>query len=157
MPKKLAALGLSLVLVVVAVVVNPPSASATLSGNGNRCERQFNDTVQRFDEAFLAKELDKFVSFYGNDATIVSTAGRIFDTKEEIRANFAGLFALDFIATFSTIRQVVRGCTAGTVVSDFVLEIPSANVRVHFVNTITFTRQHGRWRVLLDQSTPLPA
>jgi ketosteroid isomerase-like protein len=133
-----------------------PDSTDTASGGAARgCARQFDETVTRFDDAFLGKRLDEFVSHYHRDATTISTAGDVTTTNAQIRDNFAGLFTLDFTAVFPTIKKNVEGCTTAVIVSDFTLDVPSLNFHAHFINSLTWTRVHGQWKVLNDQNTPV--
>lgn len=151
---------LTLVALAMAALLAGPgfagSASASSGPNGVvPCESEFEATVLAFDEAFFAHDLEGFASFYHDNATAINNRGQVIPTKAAIKAGFAGLFSLDFIATFTTIKQVVEGCATGVVVSDFVLEIPALNARFHFVNSLTWIRDRGRWQVLVDQNTPV--
>jgi ketosteroid isomerase-like protein len=156
--------GVALVAFVAAGVLAVPAASTAnpepSNGGGNghvsQCERQLNETVAKFDEAFLGRQLDKFVGYYHKDATTIGQTGNI-GTGATIRNNFAGLFATDFVANFHIVRQVVHNCQTAEVISDFVLDIPSANYHDHFVNGLTWVMDHGRWKVMLDQNSRFPA
>ena len=151
----LAGLALAGLMAVPAAAASPTTGDGVDNASNRVCERQFNQTVRRFDDAFLGKRLDEFVSNYHKDATTISTSGDVTTSKEEIRQNFAGLFELDFVANFHPIRQAVEDCKTAVIVSDFVLDIPSLDVHLHFVNSLTWTREHGRWQVLIDQNTPI--
>lgn len=142
-------------LVAVPAAASPDAADTAGTGTATGCARQFDDAVKRFDDAFLGKRLDEFVAHYHKNATTIGTSGRVTTTKDQIRQNFAGLFELDFTATFPTIKKNVEGCRTGVIVSDFTLDIPSLNFHAHFVNSLTWTREHGRWQVLNDQNTPV--
>ncbi|MFL6143661.1 MAG: YybH family protein [Labedaea sp.] len=143
-------------LMAVPAAAASPTTNDGVDGAANRvCARQFDQTVKRFDDAFLAKRLDEFMANYHKDATTVSTSGDVTTSKAEIRDNFAGLFELDFVANFHPIRQAVEDCKTAVIVSDFVLDIPSLNFHAHFVNSLSWTREHGRWQVLIDQNTPI--
>lgn len=145
--------------VALAGLVAVPAAAST-DGNesaetAHGCARQFDDAVRRFDDAFLGKRLDEFVAHYHKNATTISTSGRVTTTKAEIRDNFAGLFELEFSAVFPTIKKNVEGCKTAVIVSDFTLDIPEFEVHAHFINSLTWTRENGRWQVLNDQNTPV--
>lgn len=145
--------------IALAGLVAVPAAASTDSNESaetaHGCARQFDDAVRRFDDAFLGKRLDEFVAHYHKDATTVGQSGQVTTTKDEIRANFEGLFGFEFSAVFPTIKKNVEGCKTAVIVSDFTLDIPALEYHSHFVNSLTWTRDNGRWKVLNDQNSPV--
>jgi ketosteroid isomerase-like protein len=145
--------------VALAGLVAVPATASTDSNESaetaSGCARQFDDAVRSFDDAFLAKRLDAFVAYYHQHATTIGASGSVTTTKDEIRANFAGLFDYEFTATFPTISKRVEGCKTAVIVSDFNLAIPELEYTSHFINSLTWIREHGRWQVLNDQNTPV--
>lgn len=147
------AIALAVATVLGALVV---PAAATAHGKNRGCERQFDAAVIRFDEVFLARNLPATMSFYHKDTTQIGANGAVRATKAAVEANFAGLFGFEFVATFPEVKRVVNGCETAVLIVDFRLEIPSVGFRDHFLNTLTFVREHGRWQILADVSTRLP-
>ncbi len=137
-----------------AVLVVPTSANA--HGGARGCERQFDATVQKFDEVFLARDLAATMSYYHADATQIGATGAVRATKTAIENNFKGLFGFEFTATFPEVKKTISGCQTAVLIVDFRLEIPAVGFRDHFLNTLTFVRERGQWRILVDVSTKLP-
>jgi hypothetical protein len=152
-----ALVGLALALGLLTVpAAASPDTEGVAAGSGRGCERAFNETVRRFDDAFLGKRLEEFVSYYHKDSTQIAAGGRLLTRKDDIVASFRGLFATDFVATFTIVKQVVDDCRTAVVVSDFLLEFPSTGARFEFLNSLTWIREHGKWQVLMDQNTLTP-
>ena len=76
--------------------------------------------------------------------------------KAAIQANFTGCSTTTSSATFPEVKKVVDGCRGATLVVDFTLAIPSVGVKQHFHNALTFVRERGQWKIILDVSSPLP-
>ncbi|MBB5871444.1 ketosteroid isomerase-like protein [Allocatelliglobosispora scoriae] len=145
----MAALSLAVLLVV------PGTAGAHGEYTARGCERNFDRAVAHFDAVFLAKDLPAVMSYYHDEAVQIGAAGTYRPNKAAIEANFSRLFTFDFIATFPEVK-VIEGCNTATLVVDFTLTIPSVNVKQHFYNALTFVREHGKWKIVLDVSSPLP-
>ena len=137
-----------------AVLAVPTSANA--HGGTRWCERQFDATVQKFDEVFLARDLAATMSYYHVDATKISANGTLVPTKTDIENLFKGLFRFEFTATFPEVKKTINGCETAVLIVDFRLEIASIGFRDHFLNTLTFVRERGQWKILVDVSTKLP-
>jgi ketosteroid isomerase-like protein len=150
-------------LLLAGLLATPVAANAT--GNGtthdqgrgsNWCEREFDETVRGFDEAFLDRDLDRFMPYYHEDATSVATNGRVRLTKPELEASFRALFSFaDLTAEFPVLKKTIVGCHTAVLVIDFTLNVPSLELRQHFVNTLTWVRADGRWQVLAGVSTTI--
>jgi ketosteroid isomerase-like protein len=136
------------------VLAVPTSANA--HGGTRWCERQFDATVQKFDEVFLARDLAATMSYYHEDATKIAANGNVRPTKADIENLFKGLFAFEFTATFPEVKKTIHGCETAVLITDFRLEIASIGFRDHFLNTLTFVRERGQWKILVDVSTKLP-
>lgn len=131
-------------------------ASANANGGTRWCERQFDATVQKFDEVFLARDLPATMSYYHVDATQIGANGAVRPTKTAIENNFRGLFGFEFTATFPEVKKTINGCQTAVLIVDFRLEIASVGYKDHFLNTLTFVRERGHWKILADVSTKLP-
>ena len=157
--KKYAALLLG-ALVAGTLVTSAAASSATDQsddiGINVVCKRSLEHTQRGFDQAFNDRDAHRLVGFYRDDATLINPFGRVRATKAEIEAAFAGLFASTFTSTVTPVRTIVEGCRTAVVISDFLLEDPSDNSKLHFLASLAYTMDRGRWQVLLDQSTLLP-
>ncbi|GIG02602.1 YybH family protein [Catellatospora citrea] len=146
----MAALGLAVLLAV------PGAAGAGKGDTARGCERSFDAAVADFDAVFLAKDLPKVMSYYHDEAVQIGSNGAYRKDKAAIQANFTGLFTYAFTATFPEVKKVVDGCRGATLVVDFTLAIPSVGFKQHFYNALTFVRERGKWKIILDVSSPLP-
>jgi ketosteroid isomerase-like protein len=150
-------------LLLAGLLATPVAANATGSGTmhdqgrgSNWCERELDETVRDFDEAFLDRDLDRFMPYYHEDATSVATNGRVRLTKSELETSFRNLFAFaDLTAEFPVLKKTIVGCHTAVLVIDFTLTVPSLDLRQHFVNTLTWVRDDGRWQVLAGVSTTI--
>ncbi|MPZ81038.1 MAG: DUF4440 domain-containing protein [Actinophytocola sp.] len=151
-------------LLLVGLLAAPIAANAAGNGSmpnqgraGNWCAQEFDETVRSFDEAFLDRDLDRFMPYYHEDATSVGTNGAVKYTKSELEAGFRNLFSYDDLtAEFPVLKKSVVDCHTAVLVIDFTLTVPSLDLVQHFVNTLTWVRDDGRWQVLAGVSTAIP-
>jgi uncharacterized protein (TIGR02246 family) len=118
------------------------------------CKRSLESTQRGFDQAFNNRDAHGLASFYRDEATLISPRGRVFATRPAIETAFTGLFSTEFTSTVIPVRSVVEGCRTAVNITDFT--IVDANGPRHFLASLTYTMDRGRWQVLLDQSTLLP-
>lgn len=152
-------------LLLAGLLAAPVAANAAGNGStsnqsrtGNWCEREFDETVHDFDETFLARDLDRFMPYYHEDATSVGTNGVVKYTKSELETGFRNLFSYaDLTAEFPVLKKSIVDCRTAVLVIDFTLRVPSLELVQHFVNTLTWVRDDGRWQVLAGISTAIPA
>jgi len=142
----------------------PVAANAAGNGSpdqgkaGSWCEREFDETVHSFDETFLARDLERFMPYYHEDATSVGTNGTVRYTKSALETGFRNLFSYeDLTADFPVLKKTIVDCHTAVLVIDFHLAVPSLELEQHFVNTLTWVRDDGRWQVLAGISTAIPA
>ena len=118
------------------------------------CKRSLEHTQRGFDQAFNDRDAHRLASFYRDEATLISPRGRVFATRPAIETAFTGLFSTEFTSTVIPVRTVIEGCRTAVNITDFT--IVDANGPRHFLASLTYTMDRGRWQVLLDQSTLLP-
>jgi uncharacterized protein (TIGR02246 family) len=118
------------------------------------CKRSLDSTQRGFDQAFNDRDAHRLASFYRDEATLISPRGRVFATRPAIETAFTGLFSTEFTSTVIPVRTVIEGCRTAVNITDFT--IVDANGPRHFLASLTYTMDRGRWQVLLDQSTLLP-
>jgi ketosteroid isomerase-like protein len=138
-----------------AATASPDSGNSAQNPNA-LCSRLLNDSAAGLDRAFGARDLDKLISYYDKDATLINPFGAMRAGKDAIRTAFAGLFSSPFTSTVTNLRTVVKDCRTAEVVQDFLLEDPSDGSKLHFINSISWTFEQLHWKVLVDQSTNLP-
>ncbi|MFL6145393.1 MAG: YybH family protein [Labedaea sp.] len=152
--------GLLAVIVGGLLVGSGAASSASSPAELNRadvlCKRALEQTQRGFDKAFNDRDAHRLASFYHQDSTLINPFGSVRNTPEAIEAAFTGLFSSPFLSTVTPIDQSVQGCRTAVVISDFLLTDPADNSKLHFVASLTYTFERGRWQVLLDQSTNLP-
>lgn len=144
--------------VVAAATVSALPASASAGpdrGRDARCAHELTAAITGFDRAFFAKDLDAFIDFYADDATIIYFNGTRIYSKAEARANSAALFAQDWTASFDVLKTTVQGCRSGQVIEDG--HFTRAGTTSHFLVGLSWVREQGRWKVAIDQGSQLPA
>jgi ketosteroid isomerase-like protein len=138
-----------------AATASPDNGTSAQNANAI-CTRLLNDSAAGLDRAFNARDLDKLIGYYDNDATLINPFGALRAGKDAIKTAFGGLFSSPFNSTVTTLRTVVKDCKTAEVVQDFLLEDPSDGSKLHFINSISWTFEQFHWKVLVDQSTNLP-
>jgi len=156
--KKYAALLLSAAVAATLVTSATASSASDQSAAGIDvvCKRSLENTQKGFDQAFTNRDAHALTGFYHADSTLINPFGTVRRNKAEIEAAFTALFSSTFNSTVTPVRTIVEGCRTALVISDFLLEDPSDNSKLHFLASLTYTMDRGRWQVLMDQSTLLP-
>jgi uncharacterized protein (TIGR02246 family) len=140
--------------VVLASAVLPGAVAA---GGGHRgCEAKFEAVSQAFDEAFIARDFDRFMSFIADDAMQVDFLGNVYLGKEEIAEFTAAVMANPFEFTHTLIDQTLRPCSSGTVLQDTVFARPASGLRLHLLDAVNWARVNGKWQAVMIQNTELP-
>ena len=57
---------------------------------------------------------------------------------------------------WTELSRAVDGCQTGTILYDATYAIPSQSFTQHALVSVVYTRKHGRWLSVIDQSTLLP-
>lgn len=141
-----------------ATVAAVPASAAPAPDNrarDARCAHQLTAANEAFDRAFFGRDVDAFIDFYADDATIIYFNGTRPYSKEEARANSTALFTQDWTASFDVLKTTVQGCDSAQVIEDG--HFTRAGVTSHFLVGLSWTRQHGAWKVVVDQGSQLPA
>jgi uncharacterized protein (TIGR02246 family) len=121
----------------------------------SRAEQLFDETIRRYNQAFDDRDLDRFMSFFHEDAVKIDSSGAAQWNKQEITELFRQLFAMEFTATHPAVKKVVQGGTA-VLVTEITLAFDEFTE--HFLTALTYTAgPDGEWRVLVSASTDLPA
>jgi aspartate/methionine/tyrosine aminotransferase len=81
-------------------------------------------------------------TFQGRD-TIASVLHRHFEDREATW-------------TWTELSRAVDACTTATILYDATYGIPSRNFTQHALVSVVYTRKHGKWLSVIDQSTLLP-
>lgn len=116
-------------------------------------EQLFDDAVRRYNEAFAARDANRFLEFFRDDATKIDSSGDAQWDKSQIAALFEGLFTMEFEETVTPVKKVVDGDTA-LLVTD--IKLVFDGFAEHFLTALTFTNRDGDWKVLAAASTNLP-
>lgn len=125
-------------------------------GAAARCERELTEAQLRMNKQFVDRDLEPFLRNYHRDATFILFDGRIFPTTPAIRGYYTGLFAnRSWTATFTVSKKVVNGCESAVVIEDATFDIPAVGYHLRYWGTLSWVRDHGQWRVVNDQLTPV--
>ncbi|MFG3260077.1 YybH family protein [Streptomyces sp. NPDC048172] len=135
----------------------PSQGRGAAADSGSRCDRQFDAAVTQYVDAHPARDVEMFAGVLHDGWTVV------FPDAEVLKGKKAGLKWVreeffndpDWTQTFDEERRVVSGCRTGFVLFDSVYEEPG--YRTHLKIGLTFTYEHGRWLVIHDQNTRVPA
>jgi hypothetical protein len=141
--------------------VAPTMASANdgkPSGADRRCAREF-DAAQRTDmESFRDYDLATWKAGHDDDAITVFAAGQWFQGRDTIAAVLHKHFEnREATWTWTELSRAVDGCTTATILYDATYGVPSAHFTQRALVSVTYTRKHGKWLSVIDQSTLLPA
>ena len=104
-----------------------------------------------FDDAFVARDLDTFLSFVRDDAVQVDYRGHVFANKAEIATFTAAVMANEFTFTHTLITQTINRCTSAHVVQDTVFAIPG--LELHLLDAVTWILVRGEWKVSFIHNT----
>jgi ketosteroid isomerase-like protein len=111
--------------------------------------------VTDFDNAFLRRDLHRFVGFYHRDASAVTSSGVINFTKADIRSRFKELFGYEFTAQFPLLKQAIVNCRTAVLVRNAAMQTPELEADSKFISTLVWVHTHGHWQVLADINTPI--
>lgn len=139
-------------LAVLAGLATPASASGSAGRHG--CERGFEAAVDRYLSTTEDRDAAGFNRLLHRDVTGVLPGGTVFAGRAELAGFIDGFFArTDWTQTFSLRRKEVHGCATGFVLFDSVYAEPAVGFSQRLAIGLTWTREHGRWLLLVDQNT----
>lgn len=158
-------------LTIVALVAAPSAAGAaqTAETTGSEpaaadpqwlsvaCEQRFDQAVQTYRATFPARDLDTLGDLLHEQVTVVLANGKIVLGRDAAIEALTPFFEDPrWTQTFDEVTRVVNGCRSGFILFDSVLSFPSGFTQ-HTLIGLTFTFDRGRWLILHDQVTLLPA
>jgi hypothetical protein len=119
-----------------------------------RCAREF-DQAQRTDmESFRDYDLATWKAGHDDDAITVLAAGQWFQGRDTIAAVLHRHFEdREATWTWTELSRAVDGCKTGTILYDATYTIPSAGFTQRAYVSVVYTRKHGKWLSVIDQST----
>jgi uncharacterized protein (TIGR02246 family) len=130
--------------------------SAVSAGGAHRgCEAKFEAVSAAFDQAFIERDFDQFMSFVADDAMQVDYLGHVFLGKDEIAAFTEAVMANEYEFTHTLIDQTVRPCSSATVLQDTVFTIPD-RLSLHLLDAVNWARVDGKWQAVMIQNTEIP-
>lgn len=133
------------------------SAQGDERSGGRRCERQLAASAAAFDDAFVARDLDGFLSYVAEDAIQIDREGVAFVGKDAIATFTEAVMRNDYTFVHSFMAQNVNECKSANIVQDTTFAIPEFGLTLHMVDTVNWVRQHGEWKVALIQNTDFGA
>ncbi|WP_394834414.1 nuclear transport factor 2 family protein [Pendulispora rubella] len=121
-----------------------------------RCAEQF-DAAQRQDmESFRDRDREGFRAVHHPDAIAVYAGGTVHQGIDQIMADAEATFAIpDYTWEWTEMAREVAGCSTGSIVYDTYFKAPSIGANSHLRISVTYTREHGKWLGLIDQTTRL--
>jgi hypothetical protein len=153
-----------LVLAGLGVAAAASAATPAVASNGGsadssqlsdrRCAREF-DQAQRVDmESFRDYDLPTWKAGHDDDAITVFAAGQWFQGRDTIATVLHRHFEdREATWTWTELSRAVDGCKTATILYDATYTIPSANFNQRAYVSVVYTRKHGRWLSVIDQST----
>lgn len=145
------------VLAALSVAVPTVAAANDDRSGGRRCERQLAETAAAFDAAFVARDLDGFLSYIADDAIQIDREGVAFVGKDAIAEFTAAVMANEYTFEHSFMAQNVNDCKSANIVQDTTFAIPEFGLTLHMVDTVNWVRVHGDWKASLIQNTDFGA
>lgn len=119
------------------------------------CRTQFDAAKQAYNDAFDARDINRFADFFREDATKVDPDGTVQYGRPAIKELFAGLFQMHFTSSFPVVKEIVD-CNTAFVLTNATLTFPDDKFEETFISSQTYTRDRwGRWRVLVTISANL--
>jgi hypothetical protein len=127
-------------------------------GADRRCAREF-DAAQRTDmESFRDYDLATWKAGHDDDAITVFAAGQWFQGRDNIAAVLHKHFEnREATWVWTELSRAVDGCTTATILYDATYGVPSIHFTQHALVSVVYTRKHGKWLSVIDQSTLLPS
>jgi hypothetical protein len=146
--------------IVAAGALLAPTAATAGGGPDNddrsdrRCAREF-DQAQRTDmESFRDYDLATWKAGHDDDAITVLASGVWFQGRDTIAAVLHRHFEdREATWTWTELSRAVDGCKTGTILYDATYAIPSAGFTQRAYVSVVYTRKHGKWLSVIDQST----
>lgn len=151
-----------------AAAIGGASMAATAGGSfagpdaaravGGGCARSF-DAAARLDmESFRDYDAETWRDLHHPRAESILASGQRFVGIDQIMAAMGGHFeGREAIFEWTELSRFVdRTCHSGYVVYESRYRLPSAGFDQTTTTTVTFVRERGEWKVLIDQGTLLP-
>ncbi len=129
------------------------SAQDDERSGGRRCERALAEAAAGFDDAFVARDFEGFMSYIADDAIQIDYQATVFVGKDAIATFTEAVMRNDYTFEHSLIAQNVTGCKSANIVQDTTFAIPEFGVSLHLEDTVNWVRVHGDWKVSLIQNT----
>ena len=115
----------------------------------------FRQTLRKHLEAIQARDLDALAATVADDELVLVMAdGKLARTTKEFLAAHQGWFAVKDWTLDASEVQVFESPELAVAVLRLDYREPPA-VRSESYLTLVFQRQGGRWRMVLDQNTPI--
>jgi hypothetical protein len=91
---------------------------------------------------------------HDDDAITVLASGQWFQGRDTIAAVLHRHFEdREATWTWTELSRAVDGCKTGTILYDATYAIPSAGFTQRAYVSVVYTRKHGKWLSVIDQST----
>lgn len=135
------------------------SSDESRHGGGARgCAASF-DEAQRIDmEAFRDYDAETWRDLHTDDAVSILSGGQRLAGIDTIMTALAGHFTgREAQWSWTEIDRRVDACRSAFIEYETVYAIPRIGLEIRAITAVSYVRERGDWKVVLDQSTPLPA
>lgn len=146
------------VILVTTALVTGPAAQATgdHATSARQCQREFDSALTAMNADFVNRRLEPFLANYASNATFILFDGSMYPSPAAIRQYYTGLFGNPYwVATFTKVRTEVNGCRSAVAIEEGTFDIPVTGYELRYYGALSWVREHGRWRVVLDHLTTI--
>jgi hypothetical protein len=148
---------LGVTLAALATVATPTVAAAHDQPGESSCAREFEE-AQRVDmESFRDFDRETWRLSHDEDAITIFASGTVVRGRDNIVAALDGHFTnRNATWTWTELARTIDGCRTAYILYDATYAIPSIGFTQRAIVGVAYTRKHGRWLSVADQSTRLP-
>ncbi|HEY0660062.1 MAG TPA: nuclear transport factor 2 family protein [Lysobacter sp.] len=142
-------------LLVAAGAMAPDIAVAQddLAAQYRQCEQELHEASEAVGQAMAARDLDRFMAPFLEDAVQVNTLGEVFDGKAAVTDFYRAVMASNYTISFDLVSRVVDRCSSAIVVDRVEFTIPAAGIKLHAIDVAIWVRVQGQWRLRADTTT----
>ena len=143
----------SLLVIAGLTAPNLARAQSDIAAQHRQCERELVAASEAVGEAFAARDLQRFMAPFLDDAIQVNTLGEVFDGKPAVTEFYRAVMANNYTFSNIVLSRRVDGCNTATVVDRVVFAIPGTSVQFYAIDVASWIRVRGQWRLRADTTT----
>jgi hypothetical protein len=148
-------------IAVAATALAVPAAAAADDGSSEGaagCARQFEEAQRTDMESFRDFDRETWVAGHDDDAITIFTTGLMVQGRDNIANILRNHFNnRNAVWTWTELTRAVDGCKTATIVYDATYAIPSQNLVLREIVSVSYTHKGDKWLSVIDQGTELPA